>query len=498
MRVETAHMLWALWLEEGNAAAVLASLGVERKQIELAVSATDKTIAVEVTGMADNILYEARQFARRFRHLSDELTSEHLLLALTASAGSTLEELGITEDRIVELVYPPPDTSSLPVSSEFQLAETEPAASLPIEHPEPLASSGSQPPPNVTADDSALVMRTIDASANRVREGMRVVEDYARFVLNDRILTTELKQCRHELAGALSVLDNDALVRCRDTPGDTGTSVTTKREHSRQSLTDVVLANLKRMQEALRTVEEFSKVLQGDASVSAAVEQIRYRSYTLEKAITATIRSNAIFSGKTLYLLITEAICQLPWKDVVTQALNAGVGVVQLREKTLADDEIVKRGEWIRSEARAAGALFIINDRPDLAVAADADGVHVGQSEMSVAAARKIMGPDKLVGVSTHNLQQAERAIWDGADYLGVGPVFETETKDFENYAGTEYVSQVAARVSLPWFAIGGIHPDNVNQARVAGAARIAVTGAICGSKQPGEIAQIMAKALVR
>ncbi|MFK7819612.1 MAG: thiamine phosphate synthase, partial [Planctomycetaceae bacterium] len=496
-RVETNHMLWALWLEEGNAAAVLASLGVGRQQIELTATEHDSSIAVSVDGMAEDILYEARQFARRFRHLGDELTSEHLLLALTVSRDSLLDNLGITEQRIIDLVFPAPDTSSLPVSSEFQITEGEPAE-VQQENREPDQRPAAVRKPSISADHSTLVMRTIDASANRVREGLRVVEDYTRFVLSDRILTTELKECRHHLAGALATLDTEKLLRCRDTSGDTGTSVTTDREHSRESLHDVVFANLKRMQEALRTLEEFSKVLPEDGSISAAVEKIRYRSYTLEKAIAATIRANEVFSDRCLYLLVTEAICHLPWKDVVIQALDAGVSVIQLREKTLSEDELLERGEWLRSATESAGAIFIMNDRPDLAVATNADGVHVGQTEMSVAAARQVMGPGKLVGVSTHNLQQAKAAVLDGADYLGVGPVFETSTKTFDTYAGSAYVSEVSSQVSLPWFAIGGINLNNVNQALAAGTSRIAVTGAICGSDQPGKVAGMMSKALVR
>ena len=142
-------------------------------------------------------------------------------------------------------------------------------------------------------------------------------------------------------------------------------------------------------------------------AASAKIEQTRYRSYTIEKALATTIAANQTFAGRVLYMLVTESLCRRPWKDVVIEALASGVNVVQLREKALPDVEIIERGKWLRQETSKAGALFIMNDRPDLAVATSADGVHVGQEEMSVSDARQVLGPAALVGVSTHNMQQA-------------------------------------------------------------------------------------------
>ena len=127
-----------------------------------------------------------------------------------------------------------------------------------------------------------------------------------------------------------------------------------------------------------------------------------------------------------------------------------------------------------------------MNDRPDLAVLAEADGVHIGQDELSVREARRIVGPHRLVGVSTHTIEQARQAVLDGADYLGVGPCFATSTKSFNQLAGLDFVRQVAAEITLPWFAIGGISPANITAVRAAGASRVAVSSAICSSPTPG------------
>jgi thiamine-phosphate pyrophosphorylase len=158
---------------------------------------------------------------------------------------------------------------------------------------------------------------------------------------------------------------------------------------------------------------------------------------------------------------------------------------VQLREKEQPERRLVDLGRRVREWTREANALFIMNDRADLAVVTDADGVHVGQDELSVKEARRIVGPRRLVGVSTHTIEQARQAVLDGADYIGVGPVFPSSTKAFESLAGLEFVREVAAEISLPWFAIGGINAENVNIVVEAGAKRIAVSNAILGAKDP-------------
>ena len=134
--------------------------------------------------------------------------------------------------------------------------------------------------------------------------------------------------------------------------------------------------------------------------------------------------------------------------------------------------------------------MISINDRPDIAPLCDADGAHVGQDDLSVRAARRIVGPDRLVGLSTHSVEQACRAVLEGADYIGVGPVFSSSTKQFATLAGLDLVRRVADEITLPWFAIGGIDPSNVNQVVEAGAQRLAVSGAICSADDPGNAAR--------
>jgi thiamine-phosphate pyrophosphorylase len=137
-----------------------------------------------------------------------------------------------------------------------------------------------------------------------------------------------------------------------------------------------------------------------------------------------------------------------------------------------------------------------MNDRPDIGLLAEADGVHVGQEDLSVKEVRRILGADGLIGVSTHSLAQARQAILDGASYIGVGPVFPSVTKEFSDHPGLRLVRDVSAETTLPIFAIGGIGPENVGEVIEAGAGRVAVSGAVCRAQAPREIAAALRRKL--
>lgn len=172
--------------------------------------------------------------------------------------------------------------------------------------------------------------------------------------------------------------------------------------------------------------------------------------------------------------------------EVVAAAVRGGAGVVQLREKSGGDDAILCEGARLLAVCRRLGAVFIVNDRPDLAYALGADGAHVGQSDMALAEARRILGPDRLVGVSVSTVEEAKTAAAGGADYLGVSPVFETPTKtDTARAAGLEGLRAIRAAVRLPLVGIGGIDETNAAQAIRAGADGVAVVRAILAAPEP-------------
>ena len=181
---------------------------------------------------------------------------------------------------------------------------------------------------------------------------------------------------------------------------------------------------------------------------------------------------------------------------VVLPALRGGVDLVQLRDKHATDQEIVSAARELRELCHAHGALFLVNDRPDLAVACEADGVHVGQDDMPVADARAIVGPDRIVGTSTHSPGQVDGAEASDADYYAVGPVFETPTKEGRPATGWDLVAYAAGRATKPWFAIGGIDAETAVAAVAAGAERVVVVRAIRDADDPEQAARSIRAAL--
>ena len=333
-------------------------------------------------------------------------------------------------------------------------------------------------------------LRLLDAAENRAREGLRVLEDHARFALDDAPLTAAFKRLRHELAGAVpfSRIERN---RARETASDVGTGLSEPTERVRADAPAVIAANAARVQEALRSLEEWSKV--ADPDRGALFESLRYRVYTLEKRLLAATERPRLADADgepwRVYLLLTRSACRRPWRDVLRAATDAGAGPVQVREKGLTDRDLLAHLRDVREATAAAGVPLIVNDRPDLARLCGADGVHVGTDDLPVADVRAMLGDRALVGASTHRPEDATAALAAGADHLGVGPCFPSGTKRFEALPGTDYLRWAAANVTAPWFAIGGIDRETAAAAAEAGAWRVAVCGAVCGAEDPGAAA---------
>jgi thiamine-phosphate pyrophosphorylase len=374
-------------------------------------------------------------------------------------------------------------------------------------------------------------IRVLDASLNRATEGLRVVEDYVRFVLDDRHLTEQFKRLRHDLAAAGAILPLAERHAARDTQADVGTAVSTPSEGIRGDAWQVCVASLERVKQSLRSLEEFSKVAKpqavGDLRHAAGeFERLRYWLYTLEAAVGRTVDAVERLAEARLYVLIDGGKSEAAFVALVEELLAATVDVIQLRAKGLSDRELLSRarrlvalagqppappggrgGDGMADRSRGyppaePGAerrspLVIINDRPDVAALADADGVHLGQDDMRVKDARAIVGPRRLIGVSTHSIDQARAAVLNGANYLGVGPTFPSSTKSFDEFPGLAFVREVAAEIRLPAFAIGGITLQNVGEVLTTGIARIAVSGAATKAQSPRAAAMTLSK-LVR
>lgn len=354
-----------------------------------------------------------------------------------------------------------------------------------------MGSSGDRSPASSAAVE---VLRLLDAAANRASEGLRVVEDFVRFALDDRHLTRQCKQLRHRLdeaTGGLLLADRYA---CRDVMSDVGTEVVLESEQRRTDAWQVCRAGFKRVEQALRSLEEFAKTING--ARAADFERLRYDVYALERAVGTTALSAARLANVRLIVLVGAGQSPEEFFDKVQRLVAAGVHAIQLRDKRLGDRALAKHARLLCRATRGTATLALINDRADMARIAQADGVQLGQTDLSVRDARRVMGSHGLVGVSTHSLDEARQAVAAGADLIGVGPVFPSVTKTFASYCGVGLLRRVSEQVRLPAFAIGGINLDNASDALASGVHGLAVGAAIDQHPQPqvvaGQLLQIM------
>jgi thiamine-phosphate pyrophosphorylase len=339
--------------------------------------------------------------------------------------------------------------------------------------------------------------RVIDANANRAREALRVLEDAARFALNDAVLCAQLKDLRHALQGALSVLPQGWLLAHRDVVGDVGQEISGEHEMNRPDHHAVVVAAGKRLGEALRSIEEALKMV--DMSAARRVEQLRYAAYQAEAALVLRM-GNSRRRQWRVCVLLTESLCALPWQQVVEGALAGGACCIQVREKSMPTRQLAERVRAVvaAAEKQSNGSCaVVVNDRVDVALACGAHGVHVGADDLSIEDARKVAGTSLLIGASTHSVQEASRALAAGADYCGVGAMFATATKPSVAPQGEQYLRGfLSAHPSARHLAIGGVSPSNVAALAAAGARGVAVSSCVCGAADPAAVVRELAKAL--
>ncbi|MCP4707518.1 MAG: thiamine phosphate synthase, partial [Planctomycetes bacterium] len=311
----------------------------------------------------------------------------------------------------------------------------------------------------------------------------RVLEDYARFNLNDGAISLLAKTLRHDLCAAIGQLPTLDLLTARDTPDDVGTQLSTEQELTRPDPLAVASAAAKRLPEALRCLEEYTKI--DNLNIAKELEAIRYRTYTLEKQLLTTANRSNRFQNVRIYVLLTSNLCKHNILETTQQVLEGGADCIQLREKDLPDSELIPLATKICQLCHDAGALFIINDRPDIAVLSNADGVHLGQDDMPVQQARKILSSNKLVGKSTHNLDEVKHAINESPDYLAAGSIFPSPTKPSVTQSGLQLIENTRDIYKGPLIAIGGITIENAHNVIQAGATGIAVCSAVIGSDNP-------------
>ncbi len=313
----------------------------------------------------------------------------------------------------------------------------------------------------------------VDSNVERAKEGLRVLDELARFIFCDQKIFLALKSLRHELQIVGQAFGETNLLRARS--GSDAGMVENSSENNRSNSWSLIRANCSRVSESLRVLEEFSKIYAPGAT--ARLKKLRYKLYNLEPEVlrkTPHFYLRRYFEQGAVYPL-SDSIDELKW------LVDHGAAIVQLRDKS-GDHKLIRQKvsafarylvEFNRLKKRKV--LFILNDYPELAAELPVDGVHIGQTDGSVAAIRRLIGSNKIIGRSNQSLEQMQESVRAGADYVSIGPIFSTPTKPDRSAVGLEMVARVAQELSAPWLAIGGIDQSNIFSVQQAGAKNFAV-----------------------
>ena len=347
-------------------------------------------------------------------------------------------------------------------------------------------------------NDTTAILRMIDANLNRSREGIRVIEDCARFVLDDAQIAQSCKTIRHQLRSAIESLNlkPDALIASRDTISDVGTGITTKAEANRSGgMRDLVSAAAKRATEALRVIEESTKALGHSGS---AFETIRYQLYTIEQQTILALAPPC--PQWALCVLISESLCtHHDPVEIIKRAAAGGGGCIQIREKNMPDAQLLEHAGQLTDCAHSLGLHVMINDRAHIAKLVDADGVHLGQSDLPISAARELLGQRKWIGRTCPTVELAIEAIDQGADTCGIGPIFPSTTKTKPILAGLGLIESYLSNPKTkhtPMLAISGISPNNIDQLAQIGCPGVAVSSSVCSSEDPEAACRAIVEAI--
>lgn len=342
------------------------------------------------------------------------------------------------------------------------------------------------------------MLRLIDANIDRLGEGLRVLEDVARFLLNDAALCRRLKTLRHKLVRDVQPLEQE-LLSARRVAEDVGAPAKLPAGAEHQDLVALVTANSRRVQESIRVLEEFARLSSAPIGAKPAkLQRFRFEVYDLEQELVSKLlRHDKLSRLSGLYLVLdTQALKGRDAVEVAARAIRGGAKVIQLRDKQLMRGEVLEIARRLKEICAEKGVLFIVNDYLDIALAAGADGLHLGQEDLPLAEARRLLPIDSLVGCSITSLSQAVRAQAGGADYVAVGSIYPTLSKEKFKLVGLETLRRVRSRVSLPLIAIGGIDHTNVKEVMKAGATGVAVISAVLGADDVEEATRRLAARL--
>ena len=323
--------------------------------------------------------------------------------------------------------------------------------------------------------------RALDANINRAAEGLRVLEDMARFRFDNAEVSKDLRKIRHKVRDRFKS-QQSSLLASRQSDTDVGAIISAgSLSDQRTGEKEMAVSNFKRVQEAFRSLEELLKA-SGEYSDGKFLETLRFDLHSLEK------KQMALFvklfpSG--IYGILGERFSRGRTNvETAKQMVDAGIDILQYREKVRDKSfkDMLRECEQIRKITADAGVPFIINDHVAIALMVGADGIHQGQDDLPIAQVKKLC-PHMMVGCSTHSPQQAKKAVEDGADYIGVGPIYSTQTKeDVCDAVGLSYLEHVAATHKVSFVAIGGIKRHNLKDVVDRGAKTICMVTEIIGA----------------
>jgi thiamine-phosphate pyrophosphorylase len=305
-------------------------------------------------------------------------------------------------------------------------------------------------------------LQIVDVNINRITEGLRVIEEIARFVIKDEQLTKQIKTERHKIRKLSKKIET---LECRDTSKDLGK----KKDfdtYSYKNILELINRNFKRAQEGCRVIEEFTKLL--DISLSSDIKEMRFKIYDIEK--TMNIKLSKYLPAKndidfSFYVIIDKQYIQNnPYSltNIVTDLCENGATIVQLREKLTEAKSFLEDALLVRKITQKFNIPFIVNDRLDIAFAVNADGVHLGETDIPIQYAKKLFS-GKIIGSSANTVEKAQNAEKMGADYLGVGCLFPSKTAS-KPIIPLNILSKIKSTVHIPVLGIGGITLNNIAQ----------------------------------
>ena len=344
--------------------------------------------------------------------------------------------------------------------------------------------------PHQTDTEDLRIFQIIDANLDRAREGLRVLEDWARFGLGEENCVERIKNFRQILGkNHLQVYKQS-----RNYIEDRCKGLTHQEQLNRKTPQQIINSNASRVQEALRVIEEFSRLHNNPLSKIAS--EVRYEIYTLEIELlnlSEKKKLEEILNENDLYV-ITDPMENL--LETIESILVAGAKIIQYRFKKGTDRDHLEEAIKIKKLCKKYNSLFIINDAVDIALASGADGIHLGQDDLDLKTARKLLGHSKIIGISANNEIDISNALNGGCDYIGIGPVFETSTKKTKKPLGIEKIQTLTKDINIPCFAIGGIKKENIPSLKKGGIKKVAIISGIFHSEDPKEEAIMILKEL--